>query len=62
MVLVVPGLDFPGLDPGFTSWQGFDETQFDDSVGGNVEAGALNVEEEQRPRQVEFHGGRLSEH
>ena len=36
MFLIVPGLDFPGLDPGFTSREHFHEAKFDDPVGDNI--------------------------
>ena len=55
-VPVIPGLDLPGLYPGCAPFRKhFDETQFDDAVRGNIKAGALDVEEEQRPRKFKFH-------
>ena len=56
MVAVVPGLDLPGLDEGLAAFRHhLHETQFDDAVRGNIKAGALDVEEEQRPCKIQFH-------
>ena len=56
-LFIVPRFDPPCLHPLFPVGENLDEAQFGDTVRGNAQARALDVEEEQRPHKIELHYG-----